>query len=487
MADRGLEWESESVSTIEPNEAEAQLLADQDRLYDLREGHLQALYHTIDEINDDDQFFTLTLSDLEERRSSMSQEFREMEQIHHLYRQRAMLATNDILTSTSAILLDAFAKMQLRIQVLTETAQSNPNRAAQQTTFRQFATAVTGNSTINPDSQAVIRVEQAHRPQIGKFDGSMADWPAFRDLFMSEVHNRTLDPVRKLLLLKDACVGKAAETLGAWQPTAGNYQLAWEAMLAVYDDKYHIIHGLLATLHSTGKQEEETHDAIRAVRNSLTSCTRQLRAQTTPAMLDDQIWIHHGKQRLPRCTLDAWEQHRNQHHSGVLPTLDDFFKFLDSKAKARREFEHQSPLVKVDGSHNVKGEAKDAKAKGSSSQSRFKPYDKNLKNQSTMGSTNDRVFGFSSPTTCIMPNCGQLHYLGQCRLFSALSMTDRLRVVKENNLCRCCLVSGHMASKCQRKGCAKCPDQKPQHHFRLCPKATDTKPVTSIETKPSTQ
>lgn len=258
-------------------------------------------------------------------------------------------------------------------------------------------------------------------------------------------------------------------------------------MLALYDDKYHIIHGLLATLHATGKQEEETHDAIRAIRNALTSCTRQLRGQTTPEALDDQIWIHHGKQRLPRRTLDAWEQYRNQYHPRDLPTLKDFFAFLDSKAKARREFEHQSSLVKFDGSHKTKGDSRDAKSKSTASQSRFKPYDKNVKNQSTMGSTNDRSYGFSSPTTCIMPSCGQVHYLGQCRLFSALSINDKLKVVKDHNLCRCCLVPGHMASKCQRSGCSKCPDQRPQHHFRLCPKATDAKPATSAEPKASTQ
>lgn len=231
MADQAEDWGDISASTIDPDyeepfqDHEGQQMNERNRLFHLREVYLDALDKNFEEINNDDRFFAFTLAELQERRSSMGRDFREMERIHHLYRQQAMLVTNDILVSMSASLLEAVSKMHLRIQVLAETARSHPDPVTQHTTFRQFATAVTNNSTINPDGQ-VIRVEQAHRPQIGKFNGSMADWPAFRDLFVSEVHNRALDPVRKLLLLKDACIGAAADTLGSWQPTADNYQLA---------------------------------------------------------------------------------------------------------------------------------------------------------------------------------------------------------------------------------------------------------------------
>lgn len=321
------------------------------------------------------------------------------------------------------------------MQLLAETARISPTSPAFHTTFGRFAASAAANSTMNSDNPPVIRVEQAHRPQIGKFDGTMADWPAFRDLFIAEVHDRPIDPVRKLLLLKDACTGKAADTLGAWQPTAGNYQLAWDAMMASYNDEYHVVHGILAKLHSTGKQESETHDAYRAILDSLTSCTRQLRASTTSAALDDQIWIHHGKQRLPDPGLDAWEQYRNQFCSGALPTLEDFKRFLELKAKARRKF------VQPDVSHKSKLESGGADGRGKSgqSQSRFKPPDKSARGQSPAGKVGDRGFGFTPLTQCIMPGCEQVHYLGQCRLFSTLSPSGRMQVVNANQLCKCCL------------------------------------------------
>lgn len=454
-------------------------LQERDRLYELREAHLQALYHEFEMINDDDRFYALSLADLETCQTRMQETFKAMEEAHHQYRQRAMLASNEILESVQADLLSALTKMQPRIQVLTSTSQNATQSPHAHTTFGQFAASAAANSTMNPDGQAVIRVEQPHRPQIGKFNGSMADWPAFRDLFLAEVHNRPLDPVRKLLLLKDACVGKAADTLGAWQPTAENYQLAWDAMMSVYNDEYHIIHGILAKLNATSKQDEETHDALRAILDSLNSCTRQLQSFTTPDVLINQVWINHAKQRLPRKTLDAWEQHRNTTNSGRLSTLDEFKQFLDSRAKARREFENQSTLVQHVGGQQIKQESKQV-----TTPSRTKPYERHVKNRAVDTSTSR--LGFGPPTKCVMPNCIQVHYLGQCRFFAPLSLKDKLKVVQDNDFCKCCLSAGHRAAQCQRSGCSKCPNDRVKHHFRLCPKAGDTKPSTTPEVKAGT-
>lgn len=453
------------------------LLQEQDRLYELREAHLQTLQHDFEIINDDDRFYALSLEDLQICETRMQETFRAMEEAHHQYRQRAMLATNHILKSAEAELLVAFAKLQRRIQVLTSISRNAVRSPQLQSTFGQFAASAMANSTINPDGQAVIRVEQPHRPQIGKFNGNMADWPAFRDLFIAEVHNRPIDAVRKLLLLKDACVGKAADTLGAWGPTAENYLLAWESMMAIYDDKYHIIHGILAKLNATSKQDEETHDALRSILDSLTSCTRQLESMATLDVLINQIWINHAKQRLPHQTLDAWEQHRNTTSSGQLPTLIDFKKFLDSRAKARREFENQSTLVRHDGSQKIKHEPKYALA-----QSRPKPYDKHTKSRPATEASTDRP-GFGPPTQCIMPGCTQLHYLGQCRMFAPLPLKDKLKLVQEKALCHCCLAAGHRAVQCQRLTCSRCPNERQKHHFRLCPKATDAKPSSTPDVK----
>lgn len=75
---------------------------------------------------------------------------------------------------------------------------------------------VNANLTVYPNTPQIKRVETALPPQIGEFDGNPANWPSFRDLFITEVHNKELDPVSKLRYLQTACVGRAAETLGPW-------------------------------------------------------------------------------------------------------------------------------------------------------------------------------------------------------------------------------------------------------------------------------
>lgn len=240
--------------------------------------------------------------------------------------------------------------------------------------------------------------------------------------------------------------------------------------MAAYDDEYHIIHGILARLHSTRRQEVENHAALRAILDSLNSGTRQLYSITTPSVLMDQIWIHHAKQRLPASALDAWEQYRNQKQPTTLPSLEFFKQFLDSKAKARREFEHESTLVPHEESNTVRHDQ--PKREYQSDRNRLEPHDTATHEG---GRPISESFGYAPPTLCIMAGCNQTHYLGQCQQFRQLTFADKMDIVRDNQLCQCCLMEGHMALNCKRHGCIKCPDEKSKHHFRLCTKNVQSK------------
>lgn len=223
---------------------------------------------------------------------------------------------------------------------------------------------------------------------------------------------------------------------------------------------------------------------MRAILDTLNSGTRQLESISTQPILWDQVWIHFAKQRLPKHTLDAWEQYRNRNGSNRLPTLEELKQFLDTKSKGRREFENESDLINQSSGGG--------KSKVESGGNRFQPYDKN---QSNRGEKSYRFrrndsHRSSGPALCVMSGCNQTHYLGQCTLFGALSLTERTDVTRQHRLCRCCLTPGHMAYTCTRSGCAKCPDAKPKHHFRLCPKTTiDSKVVAPVtkKTEPAKQ
>lgn len=105
--------------------------------------------------------------------------------------------------------------------------------------------------------------------------------------------------------------------------------------------------------------------------------------------------------------------------------------------------------------------------KGNTSNYRAKPYDRQ---RPTNDNSKRDSHGFGPPTECIMTGCSSVHYLGQCQEFRRLSFADKLAVVKEHKLCRCCLMIGHMSATCKKRGCSNCPDAKYKHHFHLCSK-----------------
>lgn len=455
---------------------------DRDALWAVREEHLSALNRIFEQLNDYDRFESFSVEELEVRKTRMQRRFDQFEQVHILYRRCTILATNDIFGKVEDRLMRLFARIDKRIKMLKDMEQNrnghnrNDNEhsqpsASQPTDFNAFAAqAGLRNSTMNA-SGSIIRVEAPREPRIGHFDGTPADWPAFRDLFIAEVHSKDYDAVSKLLYLQNACTDRAAETLGPWQPIAANYQPAWDSMVATYDDEYHVIHGIFGRVYAVPRQESDVSASYRTILDSLNSGIRQLETIADRNVLWEQHWIHLAKQRMPKHALDSWEQHRHRIRPRRLPTLAEFQDFLDTKAKARQEFENESNVVKPSSNDKSNGGKLKSNPFGKN-QKPSKPYDRQKGDQRSKIESN----GFGPPSTCIMKGCSMTHYLGQCPDFGRLTMADRAEMVREHRLCRNCLTPGHMAFRCNRSTCSKCPESPMKHHYRLCPKSVATKP-----------
>lgn len=422
---------------------------DRDHWYSRREMHLDALETLFDEIEDEERRRALTKNNLRMRKERMRKHFEDMEQAHMMYRQVCILASNEVYEATERRFMEAVARID---DVMDEIR-------------RREEAAEHANSSMHPAGQQVIRVETARPPQIGSFNGDPAAWPAFRDLFIAEVHNKDMEPVNKLLLLQRACVERAAETLGPWQPTGDNYQIAWKSMMDAYNDEYHVMHGILGKLFSLQPQERENHSSLNVVYHTITNGLRQLRTirPNSDAILD-QMCIHLAKRRLPRQTLDSWEQHRNEKKDEELPSCDEFLEFLCIKAKGRREFEYEESLP-----NQSAGKVQDADA----SDQRFKPYDKNHGRVEWHRRSRTDTSEGGRETSCIVRGCGQTHPIWRCDLFTKLSITQRKELTRQHQLCRCCLAPGHLSFACPRSGCPNCPDADFKHHVKLCPKSID--------------
>lgn len=146
----------------------------------------------------------------------------------------------------------------------------------------------------------VVRIETPRAPEVGTFDGTPAKWPAFRDLFIAEIHNKELEPVVKLVYLQKACIEQAKEILGNWQTTNENYLEAWDHIQKKFGDIYHIKQGILNEIFKLEVLERESYRGLRHILDTTSSCLRQLKVMNVPVNYWDDIVINVTGQRLLR-------------------------------------------------------------------------------------------------------------------------------------------------------------------------------------------
>lgn len=453
---------------------------ERDRLYMARETHVEALTRFFKELEDREHFRELDADDLIIREKRLQFHFGNMERAHRRYCRVCVLASNDIYNTMETEVMTTVARIRRRIREL-EGNQGNGGAVGR-------PEGNVGRTPSTPFQQLLpmIRVETTRPPQIGKFNGSPADWPAFRDLFIAEVDNKDLEPVTKLRYLQEACVGRAAERLGPWQPTNENYRHAWGEMMDAYNDDYHVVHDILGKLFGVRRQEEEDHTSLCTLVDALTVSQRQIQTICPQATtVADQFWIHVVKQRLPKSTLDAWERYRNSKGTTSLPTSADLRQFLVTRAKGRREREYEGQAA-----------IGATRFKAGASSSRYRPYElgharaklygdqvrpsherprvSNTKDewyQSKEGRTR-RAF---PPNKCVVPLCQLSHVVWKCNMFPQLPLTERRDLVRTHRLCSICLNAGHLSFTCPRRemACGRCPESKFRHHVKLCPKLAE--------------
>lgn len=304
----------------------------------------------------------------------------------------------------------------------------------------------TKNAAALPAAGQVLRLETLRQPEIGEFDGSPAAWPAFRDLFKAEVHERELNSVTKLLYLQKACVGKAKSALGMWKPVADNYNSAWRTLERKYDDNYRIKQALIDELFRMSRCAEETFDGLRKIIDTTTSVLRQLESMGEPVEHWDMLMINILTTRIPYNTLDAWEQRRSVDSE---PTLDKFLEFLEGKARGKISTTH---------GQNERERKRE-----------FKPNYHNQQRHPASEVSDKKMRTNNEQNVPPRPTCKQCdgnHALFRCPTLLAKTIDQRIQFIQQNGLCSNCL-RAHPGS-CFYSGCPRCNGDK--HNSIICKK-----------------
>lgn len=194
--------------------------------------------------------------------------------------------------------------------------------------------------------KAAPREQTIREPEVGTFDGNMKAWPAFRDLFMAEVHERDMSHVHKLIYLQKACIGNAKQALGDWQPTMENYQLAWQSLSEKYDDPYRIKQALYHEIFRIPRMQEENATALRRIIDVTTNSLRQLETMGERVDAWNSLMMSCIVYRLPANVVDVWEQRRTINHE---PTFKELINFLQGREYAENT---RPPFDRSNKKHN---------------------------------------------------------------------------------------------------------------------------------------
>lgn len=100
-----------------------------------------------------------------------------------------------------------------------------------------FLTAAS-ESTESGEPSAVLKQIQLPKINLPTFNGDQLAWEGFRDLFKSLVHDVVgLAPTQKLQYLKSSLTWEAAAVVASIEISSDGYALAWDELVARYDNR----------------------------------------------------------------------------------------------------------------------------------------------------------------------------------------------------------------------------------------------------------
>lgn len=310
---------------------------------------------------------------------------------------------------------------------------------------------------------------------LGKFDGTHADWPAFRDLFVALVDSRNYTNLQKLLFLKEACVGAAALAISGYEPLQDCYDTAWEQLKWIYDDDFAVSQGMINRLFNMEPAVTASSAELRRIVDTTTSTLRQLTNLRIKVRYWDPIIINLTMRKLPRTIIASWEQHRKRDHA---PNLRDLLNFLDSMARSRVfDEEQQEQKATAVASRNVRPDQRRDTGQNTSRNGRQYAGRDNRPGMSknTRHTPDQRMTGKERPFfqfAGVRAPCGFCskggHDVEKCYMLLSKSTRERRRELINLGLCLNCLGSGHFRYNCQQAGCNSTTCSGDKHHLILC-------------------
>lgn len=288
----------------------------------------------------------------------------------------------------------------------------------------------------------------------GEFDGDVTLWQGFHDRFKAAVHdNDDIPRIFKFQHLMSSLKGAAKSDVGEWPQSDAGYEELWARVKQLYMRKYEASMKLLQKFFELPKLERASGYMLQKLCNSTHETVRQLRTLQYPVEYYDLFIVFAIHQRLDPDTSKAWELER----PSDTPTIEQMLSFLDKQAKAAAFY-----------SRTNKDNRKRASSGRDDKTDAKRPKLNESKSDPKGGNRACKV-------------CKESHGVHNCPTFRKMTLNERRKCARENELCYNCLNPSHSSKDCRSAACKRCVDKK--HNSLLCPENPFNRNVNSVQIK----
>lgn len=176
----------------------------------------------------------------------------------------------------------------------------------------------------NANADCVLRMKAIEPPT---FSGEIEEWVSFRDLFSSVVtRNHSLTDVHRMQYLRAACQGKAADVIRHLEVSAGNFQIAWEALKRRFENERLLVSRLIKRLLELPHMTRECPVELAKLLDGTTQVLGGLKVLKRPTDQWDDFLVVHTTLKLDMETRMRWE--RSIAATTEMPTFKEIDEYL---------------------------------------------------------------------------------------------------------------------------------------------------------------
>ncbi|XP_049315627.1 uncharacterized protein LOC125779110 isoform X1 [Bactrocera dorsalis] len=299
------------------------------------------------------------------------------------------------------------------------------------------------------------------------FYGGYEEWPSFRDMFTAVyINHPQLSQAQKLYHLRYKTKGQAGIIVKQFALNGDNFNLAWEALKARYENERILVDKQVTTLLNLPKIKKGTSEEFVTLQSTVSNCLSILSTQNIPTDSWDPILVNICTAALPEKSLLLWEQSLSSRKK--CPTWQQMKDFLTTQYEIAERLEEK--IIKT------------KKIKHDQTRSLNRPQARS-KNKSNI--IFNKIQSFISEqrihTSCEL--CTRGHKLKSCEKFKKLNINERNNFVRSKRLCTNCLSHTHNLKNCKSKfNCLYCH----KRHHTMLHYSTYPSPQRSVYTKRNT-